>query len=146
MIAPIKNRIKPLWKPPEKVYAEDWIPNNVKTPKGSEYEGYCNYKLAPHTREVFRAFDDDDIREIYLIWATRSAKTTTTVALMMHAAVNRPKPMAFGSCDEPSTERTVEEMIYPMIENCAATVDLVPPVGKRPADSGPLPLKVARKT
>ena len=123
-----------LWKPPEKVYAEDWIPKNVKTPKGSEYEGYCNYDLAPHTREVFRAFDDDSIREIYLIWATRSAKTTTMTGLMMHAAVNRPKPMAFGSCDEPSTNRTFDEMIYPMLENCAATADLIPARGKRPAD------------
>lgn len=133
----IKNRIQSLWEPPEKVYAEEWIPNNVKTPKGSEYEGYCSYKLAPHTRDVFRAFDDDSIREIYLIWATRSAKTTTMTGLMMHAAVNRPKPMAFGSCDEPSTERTVEEMIYPMIENCAATAGLVPPEGKRPSDTIP---------
>lgn len=139
MIAPtsIKNRIKPLWNPPEKVYAEDWIPANVKTPKGSEYEGYCSYDLAPHTRDVFRAFDDDNVREIYLIWATRSAKTSTTVALLMHAAVNRPKPMAFGSCDEPSTNRTVDEMIYPMIENCEATAGLVPPEGKRPADMIP---------
>lgn len=133
----LKHRIQPLWAPPEKVYAEEWIPNNVKTPEGSEYEGYCNYNLAPHTRDVFRAFDDDHVREIYLIWATRSAKTSTTVALMMHAAVNRPKPMAFGSCDQPSTDRTVEEMIYPMIENCEATVDLVPPEGKRPADTIP---------
>lgn len=135
--SPIRNRIKPLWAPPPKVYAEEWIPNNVKTPKGSEYEGYCSYKLAPHTRDVFRAFDDDSVREIYLIWATRSAKTTTMTGLMMHAAVNRPKPMAFGSCDEPSTERTVEEMIYPMIENCEATAGLVPPEGKRPADTIP---------
>lgn len=135
--ATIKNRVKALWSPPEKVYAEEWIPNNVKTPKGSEYEGYCSYKLAPHTRDVFRAFDDDEVREIYLIWATRSAKTTTMTGLMMHAASNRPKPMAFGSCDEPSTNRTVDEMIYPMIENCAATADLVPPEGKRPADTIP---------
>ncbi|QDV50842.1 terminase gpA endonuclease subunit [Gimesia fumaroli] len=136
MIAPttIKNRIKPLWAPPKKVYAEDWIPANVKTPKGSEYEGYCNYDLAPHTREVFRAFDDESIREIYLIWATRSAKTTTMTGLMMHAAVNRPKPMAFGSCDEPSTNRTYDEMIYPMLENCTATAGMIPPKGKRPAD------------
>ncbi|QDT95541.1 terminase gpA endonuclease subunit [Gimesia aquarii] len=129
-----KNRIKSLWKPPKRVKAEEWIPKNVKTPKGSEYEGYCNYDLAPHTREVFRAFDDPSIREIYLIWATRSAKTTTVTGCMMHAAVNCPKPMAFGSCDEPSTSRTVDEMIYPMLENCAATVGLIPVKGKRPAD------------
>lgn len=122
------------WLPPEIPRSVDWIPANVRTPAGSEFDGFLDYDLAPHTRGVYEAFDDPNIREIYLCWATRNMKTTTLISLAIFAAVHCPRPMAFGSCDEMSIDRTIDEQIFPMLERCEATRRQLPPVAKRSRD------------
>lgn len=123
------------WLPPEIPRSVDWIPANVRTPAGSEFDGFLDYDLAPHTRGVYEAFDDPTIREIHLCWATRNMKTTTFISLAIFAAVHCPRPMAFGSCDEMSVDRTIDEQIYPMLESCAATRSQLLPPAKRGRDS-----------
>lgn len=107
----------------------------MRTPAGSEYDGLFDFDLAPHTRGVLEAWDDPFVREIHLCWATRNMKTTTFISLMIFAAVNMPRPMAFGSCDEMSIDRTIDEQIYPMLEACEPTRLQLPPPAKRGRDS-----------
>lgn len=109
------------FRPPVRPPAVEWIPQHVRTMPGSEYDGLFDFDLAPHTRGVIEAWDDERIREITLCWATRNMKTSTMIALLIYAAVHTPRPMAFGSCDEPSIDRTIDEQIYPMLEACEDT-------------------------
>lgn len=131
----ISSHVWEAWRPPVRPRATEWIPKHVWMPKGGEYEGLFDFDLAPHTRGVLEAWDDEAIREITLVWATRNMKTTTLIALMLCAAANYPAPMGYGSCDEMSVDRSIDEQIYPMLERCEATNVKLPPPAKRGRDN-----------
>jgi phage terminase large subunit GpA-like protein len=122
------------WLPPKKQYAVEWIPENVWMPLGSEHDGQFDFALAPHTRGVLEAWDDPEVREITLCWATRNMKTSTLISLMIFAAACSPCAMAIGSCDENSIDRVIDEQLYPMMERCEATKHQLPPAHRRGKD------------
>lgn len=123
------------WLPPVKQSAVEWIPQNVWMPPGTESDGQYDLDVAPHTRGVLEAWDDPDVREITLCWATRNMKTTTVISLLIFTAATAPCSMAMGSCDEPSIDRVIDEQLYPMLERCEATSPLLPPPHRRGKDS-----------
>ena len=112
------DEVQSAWLPPPVIRSVDWVPKNVKTPAGSEHDGYFSFDKAPHTRHVYELYDDENVREIYLCWATRNMKTSTFIGLMLYSAFAIPRPMAFGSSDEMSVDRVIDEQIYPMAERC----------------------------
>lgn len=119
------------WERPVKPSAVDWIPKNVWLPPGGEKDGLFNFDDAPHTKGVIEAWDDDSVREITLCWATRNAKTTTMISLMCLVGANYPSPMGYGSCDEMSVDRSIDEQLYPMLERCEGTRRKLPPPSRR---------------
>lgn len=128
------DEVRSAWLPPPVIRSVDWVPANVRTPPGSEYDGYFSFDIAPHTRHVYELFDDDYIREIYLCWATRNMKTSTFIGLMLYSAFAIPRPMAFGSADEMSVDRTIDEQIYPMADRCDLLKPQLQPEHKRSRD------------
>lgn len=123
------------WLPPVKQRAVEWIPNNVWMPAGTEHDGMFDFDVAPHTRGVLEAWDDPEVREITLCWATRNMKTSTVISLMIFAAATAPSSMALGSCDEASIDRVIDEQLYPMLERCEATRHQLAPPNRRGRDS-----------
>ncbi len=127
--------VRTAWLPPDIPKAVDWIPAHVRMPSGSETEGLFDFGIAPHTRGVLEAWDDPTVREIHLCWATRNMKTTTFIALMIFAAANTPRPMAYGSVDEKTVDLEIDDKIYPMLEACDVTRPQLLPAAKRGRDS-----------
>lgn len=128
------NDVRSAWLPPPVIRSKEWVPENVKTPAGSEYDGFFSFDIAPHTKHVYELFDDEYVREIYLCWATRNMKTSTFIGLMLYAAFAVPRPMAFGSVDEMSVDRVIDEQIYPMADRCDPLRGQLPPEHKRSRD------------
>lgn len=128
------NDVRSAWLPPPVIRSVDWVPQHVRTTSGGEYDGLYNFDIAPHTRHVYELFDDDYVREIYLDWGTRGMKTSTMIGCLIAAAALCPRPAAFGSADEMSVDRTIDELIYPTIENCEPLADQLPPPHQRSRD------------
>lgn len=121
--------------PPIRHSAVEWIPANVWMPPNTEHDGMFDFDVAPHTRGVLEAWDDPEVREITLCWATRNMKTSTVISLMIFAAATSPCSMALGSCTEQKIDEVITEQFYPMLERCEATRDLLPPPNRRGKNS-----------
>lgn len=104
-------------------------------PLEAEYNGLFDFDMAPHTRGVLDAWDDETVRQIYLCWATRNMKTSLMISIMLCAAANYPSPMGYGSCDEMSVDRSIDEQLYPMLRRCAATAEKLGPLAKQGRDN-----------
>lgn len=131
----ISQHVWESWRPPVRPLATQWIPSNVYMPLEAEYNGLFDFDLAPHTRGVLEAWDDETIRQIYLCWATRNMKTSLMISIMLCAAANYPAPMGYGSCDEMSVDRSIDEQVYPMLRRCKATVRKLPPLARQGRDN-----------
>lgn len=101
--------------------AREWIPENVVIPEETESPGPFDLNLFPHVAEVLEEVDNPMVREIYLQWASRVAKTTTILSVLIYYGVNAPRPAMFGSCNEARADDTIDAQLYPMLEACAAT-------------------------
>lgn len=117
----LSSRVWEAWIPPDRVRAVDWIPANIVIPEETETPGLFDLDLFPHVRGVLEAFDDPMIRQIYLPWGVRLAKTTTALAGLIFFAVNAPRPMLLGSSTEEKADDTIESQLYPMLEACRLT-------------------------
>lgn len=119
------------WKPLHPPAAVDWIPDNVYLPEGGEYDGLFSLEMAPHVRAVLEAWDCEDVHTITLCWATRLAKTTTGLALLIYMAACNPVRMAAGGPDEATVKRVFDEQLLPMILRTETTRKLLPPAHRR---------------
>lgn len=111
--------------------AVKWIPDNVVIPAEFETPGLFDLDMFPHVRGVLEGVDDPAVREIYMQWGARNAKTTTAIAALLYFAVNIPRPMVFGSSTEEKADDTIQSQIYPMLEGCQATAKQLRPAHAR---------------
>lgn len=117
----LSRRVPQAWIPPASIKAVDWIPANVIIPEETETPGLFDLGLFPHVQGVLEAVDDPMIRNIYLQWSARNAKTTTALACLIFFACTAPRPMLFGSSTDEKADDTIESQLYPMLEACEAT-------------------------
>ncbi|MDE2100780.1 MAG: phage terminase large subunit family protein [Patescibacteria group bacterium] len=117
----LSRKVWESWRPPATVRAVDWIPANIVIPEETETPGRFDIDLFPHVWGVLEAIDDPMIRNIYLPWAARLAKTTTALSALIFFAVNAPRPMLFGGPNEEKADDVIESQLYPMLEACTAT-------------------------
>jgi phage terminase large subunit GpA-like protein len=116
---------------PREQKAVDWIPANIKIPAETETPGPFDLDLFPHVRGVLEALDDTDVRNIILPWAARNAKTTTGISALIYFAVCKPRPSIFASSNQDRTDDDINSKIYPMLESCAKTRDMLLPKHRR---------------
>ena len=86
------------WLPRRAERTIDWLRENVRMPDG----GLFDLDLYPHIGAPggpAEAFDDDYIRTIWLMWATRLGKTAFALSLQLFIASQMPAPMIFGTND-----------------------------------------------
>ena len=118
-------------EPPPKHKAVDWIPRHVRVPASTESPGPYDLELFPYVRGVLEAVDDPDVRVIYLRWATRNGKTMLTVALLCYFTATAERPMMFCSSDKPRASDTIDNLLYPALEECEETSAKLLPEHKR---------------
>lgn len=107
--------------------AVDWIPKHLRIPSTKETPGPFDLDKVPHARFVLEKADEPTTRAIFLRWAARGSKTTTSIALLIFRTKTKHLPALFVSSDEARTDDTIETDIYPMLEACPITrADLLP--------------------
>ena len=112
---------------PPPVKAVEWIPAHLKIPATKETPGPFDLDKVPHVRFVLEKADEPTTRAIFLRWAARGSKTTTSIALLIFRTKTKHLPALFVSSDESRTDDTIETDIYPMLEACPLTrCDLLP--------------------
>lgn len=131
MIEPFVNNIRKAWIPPIPAKSVEWIPENIIIPHETETPGVFDLDLFPHVRGVLEAADDPMVRNIFLIWAARNAKTTTALALLSFWACTAPRPSLFTSSNEDRADDTIQNQLYPMLEACKATNEKLLPEHRR---------------
>jgi phage terminase large subunit GpA-like protein len=127
----LSRRVWDSWIPPDRVRAVQWIPDNIVIPEETETPGLFDLDLFPHVRGVLEAIEDPLVRQIYMQWSVRNAKTTTALAALIFFAVNAPRPMLFGSSTDDKADDTIDSQLYPMLEACAATREQLKPEHQR---------------
>lgn len=110
-----------VWIPPEPTRCADWVPAHIRVPAELETPGAFDLDKFPHARGVLEAADDTGIREIYLRWATRNAKTFTALSVLVCLVDQYQRPGLFAAPDEASADDIVQTSVYPMLEACEAT-------------------------
>jgi phage terminase large subunit GpA-like protein len=103
------------------VRSVEWIPAHVVIPEETETPGLFDLELFPYVRGVLEAVDDQSVREIYMQWAARNAKTTTALACLLFWGCTAPRPSLFGSSNEEKADETIDSQLYPMLEACRET-------------------------
>ena len=73
------------------------------------------------------AFDDPEVEEIDLMWATQTGKTTVMLAMLNYIAANHPGPAMFVSSNEKSVRILSKTRLYPMLEECPKLKDKLLP-------------------
>jgi len=125
MQAEIPEAIRRKWLPRPKISSVDWFEQNISIPKRlSAYPGFYNRNNFPYQVGVLQAFDDIEVREIYLQWATQLGKTTITSSLPAKIAMTDPSPMMFVAADESQADEISREKIM-------ATAETIPELARR---------------
>lgn len=125
------------WKVPPAPHTESWVPEHVRVPDEliTDTDAFdCDD--FPHVVDVLRAADDPTVREIYLRWSTRNAKTFTTLSILMALVEATGRPAMFASSNEDRIDDAINSELYPMLEACQPTRSKLLPIHKRSAKKG----------
>ena len=112
------TRVADAWRAHVPATAREWIPANILIPDTTETPGPFSLNLCPHVAGVLDAVDDPDVREIYLDWATRSAKTITSLSAAVYFARELRCPMVLAACDEDRVDDLIDEAFLPLLRDC----------------------------
>lgn len=121
---------------PPAEHAVEWIPKHLKIPATKETPGPFDLDKVPYVRFVLEVADRPTTRAIFLRWAARNSKTTTSLALLIFRTKTKHLPALFVSSDEARTDDTIETDIYPMLEACSLTRGELLPERKRKRERG----------
>lgn len=119
------------WAPPPAASCREWVPANIVIPSDTETGGPFDLDLFPHVAEVLDAVDDPAVRKIYLPWAARNAKTTTSLSCLAFLVAKFGRPAVFASSDEERADDTIQNQLYPMLEESPELRALLLPKHKR---------------
>lgn len=123
----LADRVYEAWSPPPQVCSREWIGRHVLMPEGTETPGPIDFDAFPHVPEVFDTLDQPHVRRVVLCWAARLGKTMSGIAYLTCKAKTSPRPMLFGSSNEDRADDTIQSQIYPLLEACHQTRDMLLP-------------------
>jgi len=106
------------WKACPFMSTVDWFEKNIRLPKKvSAFSGFYNRNNFPYQTGVLDAFDDIDVKEISLDWATQTGKSTLIQFLPSKIACTDPSPMMFACPDRPTAQEVSEQRIMSVASN-----------------------------
>lgn len=126
-----------VFRPPPDEPMLHWLIRNAKNERDEPYDHF----RIPHVGAPggpLEAFQDPLIREIYLQWATRNAKTYFGLWAMLWTSAVWPSPCFFASASKPLVEDIIGDRAWKMAENCGQFGRL-PREGRRPKKKIRLP-------
>jgi phage terminase large subunit GpA-like protein len=125
------------WAVPPAPETERWVPENIRVPDEliTDNDSF-DLDSYPHVLEVLRAADDPSVREIYLRWSTRNAKTFTAMSILISLVAETGRPAMLASSNEDRIDDVISSELYPMLEACAPTRPMLLPYHRRSSKKG----------
>jgi phage terminase large subunit GpA-like protein len=114
----LRRDTRPIWQIADGHYGMD------RTRKPGEK---WHLSTTPWCKEVFNDWQDESVRELVLMAAAGSAKTTPMQIIVAYHVEHDPCPIAWLTCDETLARDASEERILPMLENTASIRNLILP-------------------
>ena len=123
----------PQFRPRSSVRSLEWVREYVRRDDGRPFDlGTYPHFAAPGN--PFEAFDNPDVREIWLRWGTRLGKTFFGLSLQLFIAACMPAPAIIGSSTELLTEGLCARL-WKMFALCEPLRRSLPPKHRQPASS-----------
>lgn len=110
----------------------DWCIENVQTHDGRPYDHFAYPHLGAPGGPC-DSFDDPQVRDIWLQFASRLGKTFFGNASLLFSVANRPAPMMFASAQEKLAVEVVSR-VYGMLARCKVLKDQMRPENRRTQD------------
>ena len=124
------------WRMPDPAPAVEWVPRSIRVPAEFETPGPFDIDRFPHVRGVLEAIDNSDVREIYLRWATRNAKTFTSLSCLIYLVATTGRSGMLASSTEDRVDDVITTEVYPLVEDCPETRAMLLPKHQRNRDLG----------
>ena len=116
------------WRPSPRRPIQEWCDERLTLPALSGYQaGPWRTSAFPHQRGVFWLLHHPRVEEVTLCWGTRLGKTAIGTAWQAWAAVNDPSPAMVATSVATSAREFVDVRLYPLLEECAETAELLLP-------------------
>lgn len=120
------------WRPSPRRPLQEWCDASLTLPAVSGYQaGPWRTSAFPHQRGVFYALHHPRVEEVTLCWGTRLGKTAIGQAWLAWAAKNDPGPAMIATSVATSAREFADVRLYPLLEACHETADLLLPEHKR---------------
>ena len=130
-IGELKASVAEAFRPRPPVDLHEFLPATVRFPPGWETVAF-DYDTQPYVRGVIdRGWLNDDVRKINLKWASRLGKTSTAISIMIGDIARDPCPMVLHFPDNGERDRSLDNQLYPMLEQTAFTARQIPPPHER---------------
>ena len=116
-----------LWLPRVRRPVQEWCDDHLRLSERVAYQaGPWHTAAFAHQRGIFWLWSHPEVEEISLCWGTRLGKTVLIPALIAWASCNDPGPAMVALSSRDSAHIFEREKIYPMLEDCKETADLLP--------------------
>lgn len=126
------DRLSAIWEVKENPPTDEWVASNIWfSPKAWASAGYWNHSLFPYSRGPLKAFDDPQVREIVLMWATQTGKTAILGALISKAAVFALFASQIACPDEKSALEHQQTKLIPVLQSVEAIAPKIKPESRR---------------
>lgn len=130
-LSQLKRAVLPGFQKREPVDPEEWLPQHVRFPAGSE-EAAFDWDEAPYCRGVVTRFwNDPRRRKANLCWAVRLGKTSIVLGLMLWTAENEPTPMSILFPDNDILASGMDDHVDPMMDATPVIRKQLPPPHER---------------
>jgi len=130
--------VAPSFRFAERPEVQAWVPKHIRVPSELETPGEFDASNFPHVTGVLETADDPEVREIYLRWSTRNAKTFTSLAIAACLVSETQRPGMICSADEERVNDLIDAQFYPVLEACDVIKPKLLPLHRRSVKRGVL--------
>jgi len=95
----------------------------------SPIQGAYDVENSPQFKEVFDAFQDENVRMVTTIGPNQGGRTKAMEVASLWSIVNRPGPMQWNTDTNDKAKDFAEERWWPMAKSCAEVVEKLPAHG-----------------
>ena len=128
----IPKTVRDQWLPRQQQPIVQWVKDNIYLPESlrSVSQRFSDFHF-PYQKAVLETIDDDDYREVSLLFGTQLGKTFTVSTALLYLAANLPGPSMLVNPTEKANKVFLKTRLYPSIKSCPPLKDQLLPEHKR---------------
>jgi phage terminase large subunit GpA-like protein len=121
-----EKHIRFCWSPPSDLPEHLWWEKYIRLDNTSASEGDYSTEFVPMVRWHCRQRANPRVRRIVEMVSAQSTKTQNLINSICHDVAESPMPAMFISADQDQAEEFAKKRLFPALEDCAPTKELLP--------------------